>query len=608
MPRLSLEAEVDRLLAESEDATRYMDLAIQVRRLTCSPHVAQGTKLTDSHGRLWIAGEVDEDGAQPVWTELPGQSTKAPDGTILRWSGGEVALDVEVILDCGGVWDRPYRRWRLDAQGNRVAATRPAVVDAVESQVDAVRFMAGRLAAFRERKPHPQSAALLFDDRRGGKSFIATVMLLCAAIECPSIEGMPNELWIVTRTVIARDELEEVIKLVIPPAYYTFTKQERLFTFVHGSKLHCRTTDDVESLRVGYCCWAFLNEGALMPEAALTLVARALQDKDGCCIITTNKPGKRNRRGGWVARLWLAAEQDERDGNVPVCALIRVPEQKNPTVQKGKAKAKILKLLSYARDPDEPDDSDEGIVAEYGELVCSPMWDDVRHIQPLPEVGYVDLTHEVTKRLQGREYDFVIGADFQTECAASAFKFLAPGGDISRVEIWATNSWFMAGGGDEDCLIDSMEADGLSAASSLVIGDCSMGWQSSTHGYGPPSYVPFKRRGWDIIGSTKKKTEKGLWPKNPDVALSTGRLRRLISENRVFCTPTAKILSMCLRKCESRRDAFGNIRPKSNTRYSHNLDTVRYVAWWLTCRPELLTAKTSAPVAFSGRSRAQMGR
>mgnify|MGYP006992422088 CR=1 FL=1 len=346
-----------------------------------------------------------------------------------------------------------------------------------------------------------------------------------------------------------------------------------------------KTTDDVETLRVGRCDFALFNEAALLPESSYDIVGRALQDKMGCMLLTTNRP--KRRKGNWITRVWEGAERDAREGKEPAVKLLRVPPGKNQAIAQG-AKSTILRALAYARDPDAADTTDEGLVAEVGETVCSPPWDDTRHIRPLPRLGVDDVTEEVTRRLCGRPFSLVIGADFQTECAGSAFKLLAPGGDLAQVQIWATASWFLAGGGDEDDLMDTMEADGVGPGSALVIGDCSGGWQKGDHGYGPVSFHAFMRRGWTITGVTKKKTNKGTWPKNPDVAQSTGRLRKLIHEDRVFCTPDARVLSLSLRKCEAKRDAFGNIRPKANTRYSHPLDTVRYVAWWLTSRPEAL--------------------
>ena len=144
MPRLSLDAELDKLLAESQDSTRYRDFAMQLRRLTLSGKAPEGAYLTDDTGRQWIAGEVGDDGVQPVVSEVIGASTTAAEGLVLRWDGGEVTLRVEIIASAGGVWDTLRRDWRRDGSGSRVVAQRPVVVDLMESQIETARWAAGR--------------------------------------------------------------------------------------------------------------------------------------------------------------------------------------------------------------------------------------------------------------------------------------------------------------------------------------------------------------------------------------------------------------------------------------------------------------------------------
>ena len=72
MPRLSLDQELNKLLEESLDETRFRDVAMVWRRLTLSPHVPEGVRLVDATGRAWLAGEVEEDGSQSVASEVGG--------------------------------------------------------------------------------------------------------------------------------------------------------------------------------------------------------------------------------------------------------------------------------------------------------------------------------------------------------------------------------------------------------------------------------------------------------------------------------------------------------------------------------------------------------
>ncbi len=215
MPRLSLDAKLDRLLAESIDSTRYRDFAMQLRRLTLSGKAPEGAYLTDDTGRQWIAGEVGDDGVQPVVSEIIGASTTAEEGMVLRWDGGEVTLRTEVIAAAGGQWDTLKRDWRRDGKGERVAALHPVRVDLMESQQEAARWFANRLKAFREQQPHPHKVGEMLSDRRAGKSFIGLLMVIMLAIDCPMIGSLPVVAWLVSKSHPARDELDRVIKAIV---------------------------------------------------------------------------------------------------------------------------------------------------------------------------------------------------------------------------------------------------------------------------------------------------------------------------------------------------------------------------------------------------------
>lgn len=589
MPRLTVGAELERILAESREATRYRDIAIRVRRLTIDKESREGD-YADETGRVWVVGDVAPDGRRRVWSQQRGASTTAQDGLELRGEGGATArLRVDVLVEAGGVWDNQKKTFRLGPDGARLKATAPVVVDLTPAQVDGAAWFAGRLRAFRERRPHPHSAGVLYDKRRGGKTFLATLLLLCFLVDCPTVEGQKTEGVLVTQSIQARDEIEQQIRDLLPADWFTFREMpKRQFTFSHGAKLTCRTATDPESTRAGRCDVALINEAALMPEKVFRIVGRALQDKAGVALLTTNKP--ESKRGGWVARLWEGAEMDAREGREPAVALLRCPEELNPYADKG-AKASILRMLDYARDPDDGDGGDDtGLVAEYGDTVMHGIWDDARHIRPLPD-DLDDVTEEITRRLYGRPFALVVGADFGETRTATVFKLLAPRGDLMAAQLWATACIVLTGDGDESDLSDAVVAAGIPMRGALWVADCSGAFEAGMHGWGPVSYAVLRRCGWEVCGSTVKKTEKAQFPKNPPIFESTQRLRSLVADGRLFVTPQAKALSTSLRKCEAKRDKYGNSVPRTQTAYSHPLDTARYVGWWLTARPELLGGK-----------------
>lgn len=589
MPRASVGAELARILAESRDASRFRDIAIRVRRLTLDKEAMVGEYL-DENGRVWVAGDVAPDGRRRVWTKMRGASTTAPDGLELRNDVGEVVrLRVDVLVDAGGVWDSQQRQFCLGPDGHRVAAARSVVVDATPAQYDGATWFAGRLRAFRERTQHPHSAGVLFDKRRGGKTWLATLLLLCFLVDCPTVDGQKTEGVLVTQSIQARDEIEQQIRDLLPADWFSFREApKRLFTFAHGAKLTCRTATDPESTRAGRVDVALINEAALMPEKVFRIVGRGLQDKAGVALLTTNKPEA--KRGGWVARLWEGAELDAREGREPAVALLRCPEELNPYADK-KAKASIMRMLDYARDPDDGDGADDtGLVAEFGDTVMSGIWDDARHIRPLPD-DLDDVTEEITRRLYGRPYPLIVAADFGETRTATIFKLLAERGDLSKAQAWALDCLVLTGGGDEVDMSDAIVAAGIPVGGALWVADASGAFEAGMHGYGPVSYNVLARCGWQVTPPTVKRTEKAKHAKNPQIAESTQRLRKMVAEGRLFAAPQARAFSTSMRKCESKRDRYGNTVPRTQTAYSHPLDTARYLCYWLTSRPELLGGK-----------------
>lgn len=595
MPRLSLDAELDRLLAESSDASRYTELSIVLRRLTVTPHVPAGSRLTASDGNVWIAGE-EREGVVPVATSVPGQSRSASAGAVLRTANGaEVELVVEEVLRVGGVWDNLGRDWRRDESGARLRAPHPVVVDLQESQLDAARWFAGRLAAFRERRRHDHCVGLLLDDRRGGKSFVCTLFILCAAVDVPMVNGTPCELWIVCQSHPARDEIDEIIRGILPSSWAKYRElPKRVWTFVSGAKVHMKTTDDPESLRVGRVDWGFFNEAALMPESAYDITLRGTQDRGGCVLLASNRP--RRSKGRWVIRLWEGAEKDARDGLVPAVKLLRVPPSLNTAIDH-EAKAGIARAILYAKDVDDESQLDEGLILEAGQKLLAPPWEDAQHIRPLPTVGVMDVTADVTRRLYGRSFPFLAGADFQAQCAAAVFRLLAPSGRPDEFAMWCVAAIFLTDrdNGDEDDLADALIAGGFTGDKVLLIGDSSGRWQSGRHDLGLVSFNCLKRRGFEITGPTRKKTETAQYPKNPDVEASLMRLRKWIAGGRFYVStnPEAGKMALAAKRCDAYLDRYGNLRPRG--RWAHLVDCARYPQWWLTERLAATVAPADLP-------------
>jgi len=221
MPSASLNQRLDRLLAESTDAGRYRDLGITIRALTVDPPVAEKTLLRDATGELWQAGPVGDEVvgkvAQVVWSKKRGHSTTIADGAVLTAADGSTTrLVAETLIAAGGLLDVQKQTYRTGPDGRRLPAEHPIVIDAHAAQVPIVRWAAGRIAALRDRREHPPMGAVIWDDRRGGKTWISTILIFATLIEVPTIDGQKTEGWLITQDANARNEIEQQIKDCFP--------------------------------------------------------------------------------------------------------------------------------------------------------------------------------------------------------------------------------------------------------------------------------------------------------------------------------------------------------------------------------------------------------
>ena len=579
----SLAALLKRQLAEVDDEIRFVDQSAVVRRLLVSEPLPRGVRLYDETGGVWIVGDEAEDGKTPVSSEVVGYSRRWPAGTRLTTEDGRaVELRAVELMRAGGVWDNLRQQWKCDESGERERGTGLLVVDAQESQLDAFAWLRERIGALAARQLHPQSTGLLFDDRRGGKTFVGVMAVVLAALECPRIDGSPLEGRIVTQTIGARDEIDEVFAFLQLDrlGWAKFREQpKRMWIFVTGAKIRFLTTDNEDTALEGRQDVVFLNEAAIFKRSIFETVVRATRDRRGFAILATNKPKK--PRGNWVALMWMGAEEDEAAGNVPAVRRLRVDPSKNAAVAQ-EAIGPIARAILYARGG-EDQDIDEGLIAEAGHKLFAPPWSDVEHVRELPDLGYDDVTGLFTRFAFGRAFSYIVGHDYQWACAASAWRLLAPGGDLSKVEMWCTWARWLREGGDEKELLDEMEADGYTNDRVLVIPDCSGGSQGSRHQHGkePPSFEVLRSRRFAYQEPVQKMGADTLHGANPRVPISIMRCRTWIASGRVFVAKgdEAAKMARAFARCDAYTDKYGDLRSKGP--WAHLIDTFRYPQWWV---------------------------
>jgi len=616
MPRLSLDTRLDRLLAESVETTRYTDYSAVVRRLHLgNTNVPVGTKLRDRLDQEWLVGDRDEiDRTLPVATTAAGASRKVAAGELLRDEvGNAYALCADVLMHVGGVWDKQRREFRRLPDGSRDRGKGVLVVDAMESQVQAFRWLSGRLDAFRDGKPHPQCVGMCYDDRRGGKTFFIVVAVILTCLECPTVAASPIEARIVTQTVQSRNEIDEIFDSLIIERGWGIRREQpmRQVCFATGAKVQFLTTDNVDTLLAGRMDIVALNEAALFPRKVYEKTVRATQDRRGFVLMATNTP-EGNGKGNWTALLVEGLEKDIADGITPAVQRLRVESVKNAAVPQD-AKGPIVRSIQYARGDDDSQ-VDDGIVKEAGQKLFSPPYDPTRHHVPIPQLGLVDITSAFTERVMGRPYDYICGQDYQWDCTATAWRLMAPGGDWAKMQLWCVYAVWLDGksatAGDrtlpEDDLLDACEAAGYTAANTLIIPDCSAGSQGSRHKHGiePPTVEILNRRRWAFDYPSEKRNVDSMHPRNPLEGASNMACRKWIREDRIFVAAGDEAYKMhkALTKCDAYVDAKGNLRAKSS--WAHLVDSMRYTQWWAQRRlSENPTAVATPQRAVIGRRR-----
>ena len=78
-----------------------------------------------------------------------------------------------------------------------------------------------------------------------------------------------------------------------------------------------------------------------------------------------------------------------------------------------KGRPNLLLIGPCVMSLDETDEIDEGLILESDAKCYSPPFNDTTHVKPLPQVGLVDITFDLTRRLYGKGYNYLIGEDWQ---------------------------------------------------------------------------------------------------------------------------------------------------------------------------------------------------
>ncbi len=215
-------------------------------------------------------------------------------------------------------------------------------------------------------------------------------------------------------------------------------------------------------------------------------------------------------------------------------------------------------------------------------------WSDRASIRPVPR-AFRDITREFTKRKLGREFDHVVGCDFDKvpHLAGAVFKVFEKPAALDRLPALAEIPsgvplyWVVSEAivklSDEDGLIDALENldidMGLDPARTAVICDASGLTSQDTARSGRTSGEWFRARGWRYLFYPDESMRR-----NPDVIerckLGNALLKSHTGQRRLFSVPENEHINSAMKLWELK-----NMAPYRKSRWAHACDAVTYPCW-----------------------------
>ena len=148
---------------------------------------------------------------------------------------------------------------------------------------------------------------MLVAGRRFGKSYLACIELLRAAIERPG----ETFFYAAPTYRMAKDIAWKVMKKLVPKAWVKSKNETDLkIELVNGSTIELKGTENAMALRGRSLAGVVLDEAAFMDrEVWFEVIRPALADKQGWALFISTPDGT----ASWFYDLWCYAEEAEKD-------------------------------------------------------------------------------------------------------------------------------------------------------------------------------------------------------------------------------------------------------------------------------------------------------
>jgi hypothetical protein len=486
------------------------------------------------------------------------------------------------ILSVGGLWDRKKKRY-VDPTAETMGLAERALVHRLHAgQIPAARWAAGWFEAHvggealaarvikaandsRAAELVPVGAALFYGGRRGGKTNLALWLAIAFAIVKPKAR-----VWLIADSIPDTEELDLELQEMMP---IEWGRDERLgaphwrYTLPNGSTITLRSAHQPGKLKKGRCDFAVINEGQLVDERAFLNVLGCCADDGGLCIVAANPP--EDPIGDWIDQLY-----HDTLGMRRPAVQFWFDSRLNHHVANDN-----LAAIAYHTDDDTYRREILGqFVGRRNRVFYA--WADAENIRPTPQIG--EITREVLRRNFGREFDVLVGIDFQLQphMAAVVYKFYRDSDGDAEPLAWAVDEIVVEG--NEDELIDAMIARGYTPERTVIVADATGEYQDAARVPGKTSWDFFHRRGFKHV----YRPEEDLVKKNPLLSERTAAMNARIKEHdeytadgkpgkpgkrRVFSDPMNVRLNRALKSWPNKNGV-----PNKRSGYAHLCDAASY--------------------------------
>lgn len=596
MPKLSQNERLARLVAETRGKDRFQDLAMVFRRplITFTTPVRAEQIVIATGVKFRILADAQAGIPVPATSEIIGASAQVPAGAEVSDLAGQAVgrFVPELILSAGGVWDHFLHGWVMDGAERR-AASAPLVLDLQESQVAWGRWFATVLLRWRRGEKLDVSAALACGGRRSGKTWLLNMCLWAMILDTPAlVDGSAAIGWMVSVSFREYEEIGRQIKEIIPVEWFTFAAAQNKYQIANGGAITNLSARNPQSLRRGKGDVLFLNEAQKMHRRAFVNALPATADRGGLLMLAANPPTEDDIYGEWIYELYDAAAEAKAKGEVPPVLVHDFDWTENRAID-SVARARVAAAIRIVS-PEAAEADEQGVVRPVG-LRALWAFDRAAHVRPLPP-DEEDITEQYTAqhRLLRKAYPYLAGGDFQKSPhnALSMFKIF---GTIERPILYVVDVFTIYG--DEDDLIDEIEAAGYGTGDVAIIGDSTGGYQDCSHNFasGRTSFSFFQNRKYKILGVREPRDPKSKSGTNPNVARSLTQTNTWIKDGRFFIVEGLDPAIEVAKRCKAKKKD-GGLYPADWT-HGHVLDTWRYPIYWLTPpkKPTATAPRARAP-------------